>query len=161
MCFLGKIEWFGAWFNGLFYSVNKSKCVDCGLCAKNWPAQNITKKGEKYSFGGHCTLCCRCTMNCPKDAISMGLLNGFRVNGAYNFEKLVADDSVSGNYVNDKTIGYYKKFNKYYNKIDQELISLGLTPPRTLFEPDKYAVMSKKEKKAYKKGTGAKAKVDL
>lgn len=97
-------------------------------------------------------------MNCPKDAISMGLLNGFRVNGAYKFDKLLADDSVSGNFVNDKTIGYYKKFNKYYNKIDEELIALGLTPPRSLFEPDKYAIMSKKEKKAYKKAQAQKQK---
>ncbi|MGN1104686.1 MAG: 4Fe-4S binding protein, partial [Candidatus Coproplasma sp.] len=136
--------------------VNKSKCIDCGLCASKCPAQNITKKGDKYHFGGHCTLCCRCTMNCPKDAISMGLLNGLRVNGAYSFEKLASDESVSGNYVNDKTKGYYKKFNKYYNKIDGELISLGLTPPRTLFEPDKYAVMTGKQKRAYKKEQAAK-----
>ncbi|MGN1060753.1 MAG: EFR1 family ferrodoxin [Candidatus Coproplasma sp.] len=151
MCFLGKIEWFGAWFNGLFYRVNKRKCIDCGLCAKNCPAQNITKKNGKYSFGGHCTLCCRCTMNCPKDAISMGLLNGLRVNGAYKFEKLAADDKVSGNYVNAKTKGYYKKFGKYYDKVDAELVACGLTPPRTLFEPDEYALMNKKQKKAYKK----------
>ncbi|MGN0823847.1 MAG: EFR1 family ferrodoxin [Candidatus Coproplasma sp.] len=151
MCFLGKIEWFGAWFNGLFFKVNKRKCIDCGLCAKNCPAQNITKKKGKYRFGGHCTLCCRCTMNCPKDAISMGLLNGLRVNGAYKFEKLAADENVSGNYVNAKTKGYYKNFNDYYDKIDAELVACGLTPPRINFTPDEYALMTKKQKKAYKK----------
>ena len=150
MCFLGKIEWFGAWFNGLFYRVDKRKCIDCGLCAKNCPTQNIAKKNGKYRFGAHCALCCRCTMNCPKDAIFMGLLNGLRVNGAYEFEKLEKDEKISGNYVNDKTVGYYKKFNKYYNKIDEELVACGLTPPRSLFAPDEYAVMSKKQRKALK-----------
>ena len=87
-------------------------------------------------------------MNCPKDAIFMGLLNGLRVNGAYEFEKLEKDENISGNYVNDKTVGYYKKFNKYYNKIDEEFVACGLTPPRSLFAPDEYAVMSKKQRKA-------------
>ena len=87
----------------------------------------------------------------------MGLLNGLRVNGAYGYERLAGDESISGNYVNDKTKGYYKKFNKYYNEIDEELIALGLTPPRTLFEPDKYALMTKKQKKKFKKQQQAEA----
>lgn len=151
MCFLGKIEWFGAWFNGLLFKVDKNKCIDCGLCAKNCPAQNIKKKRGKYRFGKHCTLCCRCTMNCPKDAISMGLLNGLRVNGAYRFEKLALDDGVSGNYVNDRTVGYYRKFDGYYDRIDEELLACNLTPPRSLFAPDEYAVMPKKQRRALKK----------
>ncbi len=157
MCLLGKIEWFGAWFNGFLFHVNRDKCIDCGMCAKNCPAQNINKKDGKYSFGGHCTLCCRCTMNCPKDAISMGLLNGLRVNGAYKFEKLASDGAVSGNYVNDKTVGYYKKFNKYYCKIDEELLKCGLVPPRSQFAPDEYAVMPKKQRRALKKRQKAQA----
>ncbi len=146
MCFLGKIEWFGAWFNGLFFRVNKKKCIDCGKCAKNCPAQNITKKNGKYRFGGHCTLCCRCTMNCPKDAISMGLLNGLRVNGAYAYEKLLADQTVSGNYINEQTVGYYKKFLKYYDALDAELAEYGIASPRASFEPDEEAVKRKKNK---------------
>ncbi len=157
MCFLGKIEWFGAWFNGLFYRVNKKKCINCGMCAKNCPSQNITEKEGKYRFGGRCILCCRCTMNCPKDAISMGLLNGLRVNGAYKFEKLEKDSTVSGNYVNSGTVGYYKNFNKYYDKIDEELKQCGLVSPRSLFAPDEYAVASKKQRKALKKQQKAQA----
>lgn len=151
MCLLGKIEWFGAWFNGLFFRVDKRKCVNCGLCANNCPAKNITVKNGKYRFGKHCILCCRCTLNCPKNAIKMGLLNGLKVNGVYKFKNLEEDESVSGNYVNDKTKGYYKKFNKYYNKIDEELKAIGLVPPRTLFAPDEYAVATKRQKKAMKK----------
>lgn len=151
MCFLGKIEWFGAWFNGLFYKVDTRKCIKCGKCAHNCPAQNITFKDGKYHFGNHCTLCCGCTLGCPTNAIKMGILNGLKVNGPYKFKNLTSNKEVSGNYVNDQTTGYYKKFNKYYNKIDEELKEMGLVPPRTLFEPDEYAIASKREKRKMKR----------
>lgn len=158
MCFLGKIEWFGAWFNGLFFRVDKKKCVKCGKCVKNCPAQNITVKDGRYRFGAHCILCCRCTMNCPEDAVSMGLLNGLRVNGAYPFEELANDQTVSGNFVNSGTVGYFKHFNKYYDQIDEELKRCGIVAPRSLFSPDGYAVMPKKQRKALKKQQKAQAK---
>ncbi|MGN1099546.1 MAG: EFR1 family ferrodoxin [Christensenellales bacterium] len=151
-CFLGKIEWFGARFNGLFYRVDKRKCIDCGSCAKNCHTQNITRKEDGvYRFGNRCTLCCRCTMNCPRDAISMGLLNRLRVNGPYDFEALEKDEDVGGNFVNGMTVGYYRAFNGYYDKIDEELISCGLVPPRSLFPPDEYALMSGKRKRAVRR----------
>lgn len=152
MCFLGKIEWFGAWFNGRLFKVNKKKCIKCGLCVKNCPAGNIKidKKG-RFKFGSKCILCCRCTMNCPKDAVNMGLLTKLKVNGGYPFEKLAENPEVSGNYVNEKTKGYYKKFLNYYEKTDEELARYGIQSPRAGFEPDNYAVMSKRQKKKYKK----------
>jgi len=152
MCFLGKIEWFGAWFNGLFYRVNKKKCIGCNMCVNCCPAQNISvREGGGLRFGAHCTMCCRCTMNCPADAISMGFLNGFRVNSPYDFKKFVADDGLSANYVNAETVGYYKHFLKYYDKIDEELAQIGVPSPRSFFAPDEYAVMPKKERKKLKK----------
>jgi ferredoxin len=42
--------------------VDKSKCIDCGLCAKQCPYV------EK--FGTRCTLCYRCFSNCPTQAIT-------------------------------------------------------------------------------------------
>lgn len=152
MCFLGKIEWFGAWFNGLFYRADKKKCIGCNLCVKGCPAQNITvKESGGLKFGSHCTMCCRCTMNCPANAISMGLLDGFRVNSPYDFKKFLADENLSGNFVNADTVGYFKHFLKYYNKIDEELAQTGIPSPRAAFAPDEYAVMPKKERKKLKK----------
>lgn len=152
MCFLGKIEWFGAWFNGLFYHVNKKLCTKCGLCAKECPAHNITitEKG-KFKFGAHCTMCCRCTMNCPQNAVRMGMMDSWRVNKPYPFKQLVEDKELSANYVNEKTTGYFRKFNKYYGKIDAELKEFGITPPRENFEPNAYAIMPKKERKKLNK----------
>lgn len=73
--------------NGRFFKVKKS-CVKCMKCVKNCPVGNISydEKSGKFRFGGNCIMCTRCSFSCPKDAIKIGVLNGWRVNGAYNFE---------------------------------------------------------------------------
>ena len=159
MCFLGKIEWFGAWFNGLFYHVDKKLCTKCGLCAKNCPTHYFTiSKTGKFKFGAHCTMCCRCTMNCPQNAVRMGMMDGWRVNKPYPFKELVEDKELSANYVNDMTTGYFRRFNKYYDKIDAELKEFNIAVPRETFEPNSYAIMPKKERKQLKKQTKKEAK---
>lgn len=64
-------------------------CVSCGMCISACPAGNITtnKKG-KIKFGAKCMLCMRCVQNCPKAAIEMGMLNGWRVTGKYTFAEI-------------------------------------------------------------------------
>ncbi len=80
-----RCEHWGAHVIGVGYRTTKS-CVGCGICAKNCPAGNITMKNGKPKFGGNCYICARCSFHCPKDSIRIGLLNGWRVNGAYSFE---------------------------------------------------------------------------
>lgn len=82
---LFRIEWVFAKIHGRAFRVDKSKCIDCGKCVKNCPTHNI-KKDESgcYTFGGRCTLCVRCSFSCPKNAINIGILNGWKVNGAYD-----------------------------------------------------------------------------
>lgn len=73
--------------NGKAFKVTK-KCVKCMKCVNNCPVHNISydaKKG-KFKFGNKCIMCARCSFHCPKDAIKIGVLNGWRVNGAYNFD---------------------------------------------------------------------------
>jgi ferredoxin len=43
--------------------IDKTKCINCGLCKKNCPYKN--------KFGSKCTLCYRCFSNCPKQAITI------------------------------------------------------------------------------------------
>lgn len=150
--FICKLVWLGGPICGVTYHVDNSKCVHCNKCVKSCPAQNIkvNKKGN-IKFGGHCMMCCSCSMGCPTDAIGMGIMNGWKVNGAYPFEKVVNDESISANFVNLQTKGYFKKFNKYYAQTDKELLSFGIVPPRVKFAPNEYAVMSKKQKKQYNK----------
>ncbi|MCM1439111.1 MAG: EFR1 family ferrodoxin [Roseburia sp.] len=80
-----RCEHWGAHVIGVGYRATKD-CVGCGLCAKNCPAGNIKMKNGKPKFGGKCYICARCSFHCPKNCIKIGLLNGWRVNGAYTFE---------------------------------------------------------------------------
>lgn len=80
-----RCEHWGAHLIGVGYKATKT-CISCGMCAKNCPAGNITMKNGKPKFGGKCYICARCSFHCPKDCIKIGLLNGWRVHGAYSFK---------------------------------------------------------------------------
>ena len=80
-----RIEHGGAHIVGVGYRATKD-CTGCGLCAKNCPVDNIKIEDGKPKFGGKCLICARCSFNCPKDCIRIGLLNGWRVHGAYSFK---------------------------------------------------------------------------
>lgn len=80
-----RCEHWGAHVIGVGYRATKN-CVGCGICANNCPAGNIKMKNGKPKFGGNCYICARCSFHCPKDSIRIGLLNGWRVNGAYSFK---------------------------------------------------------------------------
>lgn len=43
-------------------------CIRCGLCAKNCPAQAISRENLKTADSGKCISCMRCVVNCPKSA---------------------------------------------------------------------------------------------
>lgn len=74
--------------NGMGFKVS-NKCIRCMKCVNNCPVQNITydKEKDKFHFSNKCIMCARCAFCCPKDAIKIGVLNGWRVNGQYNFEE--------------------------------------------------------------------------
>ena len=80
-----RAEHWGGRLIGRGYKVTKD-CIHCGKCAKNCPEQNIRidEKG-KFHFGKECLICMRCSFNCPTDAFKLGLLNSWKVNGAYSF----------------------------------------------------------------------------
>jgi ferredoxin len=47
-------------------------CIDCGICARNCPLQNITMENGRPHWNGHCTNCMSCYHRCPKNAINFG-----------------------------------------------------------------------------------------
>lgn len=54
---------------------------------KNCPVGNIKTDGNgKFSFGGDCVMCARCSFNCPTNAFDIGMLNGWKVNGRYSYK---------------------------------------------------------------------------
>ncbi|MDE6056036.1 MAG: EFR1 family ferrodoxin [Lachnospiraceae bacterium] len=44
------------------------ECVNCGLCAKNCPAQAISRENMKTADLTKCISCMRCVVRCPKSA---------------------------------------------------------------------------------------------
>lgn len=73
--------------NGMAFRV-ADNCIRCMKCVDNCPVQNISydKQKDKFHFSNKCIMCARCAFCCPKDAIRIGVLDGWRVNGEYNFD---------------------------------------------------------------------------
>ncbi len=114
--YLSRIQWLGAKINGPLIHVKKSKCTACGLCIKNCPSNNIKMVNGYPKFDHTCTMCMSCVAICPFDAVRPGILNGWRVNGLYDFKKILNDESIPTIEINKQTKGYFKLFRKYYKK---------------------------------------------
>ena len=61
------------------------KCIVCNQCVRVCPRHNIKYKDGKFTFGKSCLGCNACSFSCPKDAFHIGMLQGWKVNGAYDF----------------------------------------------------------------------------
>ena len=103
---------------GRLFKVKKEKCISCGRCAKLCPMLNIEMKDGLPVFGKNCIGCTACSFNCPADAISIGVLNGWKVNGAYKFapprEGLTRKDVC--NYWRGSYIRYFREHGIELNK---------------------------------------------
>ena len=112
--FILRIQWWGGRFNGLFYKVQKDKCVKCMKCVKECPAHNISIKDEKFKFGYQCLMCQRCIMYCPKQAIKVGMFNSWRVDIPYNFKE--------AEYQKEKHEWYCKKnYKRYFESAEKRI----------------------------------------
>jgi NAD-dependent dihydropyrimidine dehydrogenase PreA subunit len=116
--FLFRIQRPGAGINGSFYRVNKKKCHLCLRCVRDCPAGNIRLVNDKLRFGFRCQMCMRCSFYCPVDAIGIGFLNSWRVNGPYAFEKLVKDEDLDGRFINEHTRGIYRIYVPWFKKLE-------------------------------------------
>ncbi|MGN0796328.1 MAG: EFR1 family ferrodoxin [Christensenellales bacterium] len=125
--FFFRIEWGFYKLNGKFFKVKKDKCVDCGKCVRICPAKNISVKNGKIKFGGNCIMCTRCSFNCPTNAINIGLLNAWKVNGSYRLDNLEKDDNLQFPYITENTKGGYKLYKKYYQRLDKLLAEHNVT----------------------------------
>jgi len=53
---------------GANYHVS-DKCIDCGLCYRDCPTDNIKMVNHKPDFSNRCVACSACINNCPTNAI--------------------------------------------------------------------------------------------
>lgn len=98
--------------NGKMFKVNADKCVKCMQCVRNCPTKNIRYENGKFVFGYGCVMCARCSFNCPTDAFNIAMLNGWRVNGKYNF-------NAEPQRQQGKHAGYCKKaYDSYFGETD-------------------------------------------
>ncbi len=102
--------------NGKLFKVDKEKCVGCNKCVNSCPMGNITRdENGNFRFGGNCLMCTRCSFGCPTDAFDIALLNGWRVNGKYDFD-------YSGEAQPDKHARYCKKaYERYFAAAEQKI----------------------------------------
>ena len=114
------IQKIGGNVNSFFYSVDKDKCINCNKCIKNCPHDNIYVKDGKIKFHHHCDMCMRCSFYCPTNAINIGLLQSWRVNGAYDFKGIEEDTSPITPYITKDSKGFYKCFIKYFEDIEND-----------------------------------------
>lgn len=96
---------------GKFFRVDRDKCISCGKCVKLCPFGNITMSADgKIRFGNKCMGCTACSFHCPQDAIKIGAMNRFKVNGPYSFsddtDGITAEDVCD--YCHDAYIRYFE-----------------------------------------------------
>lgn len=96
---------------GKFFRVDRDKCISCGKCVKLCPLGNITMSADgKIRFGNKCMGCTACSFHCQQDAIKIGAMNRFKVNGPYSFsddtDGITAEDVCD--YCHDVYIRYFE-----------------------------------------------------
>ena len=113
-----RLTYIGGNINVLFYKVDTNKCIKCGLCIKGCQTNNIYfDKDGKVKFHHKCIMCMSCTLNCPKDAIRMGLFNSWRVNKPYNFEEIEKIE-LKEPIISENTTGFFKCYKKTFKDIE-------------------------------------------
>lgn len=66
-----------------------SRCISCGICARDCPAHTITMVNGKPEWGNKCYQCTACINLCPTEAIEYGKVTAKR--GRYNIEKALSN----------------------------------------------------------------------
>ena len=131
LSFFLRIEWIAPKVNGPLVHMKKKKCTHCKMCMRECPTGAIVEKknGKLKIKGSRCAMCMRCTYFCPTDAISFGIMNPWKVNGPYAYQKLLEDKEMDPRFVHEGMKGYFKHFLPYFRKQDQLLKDRGIPNP--------------------------------
>ena len=118
------IQKIGGNINSFLYTVDKNKCINCNKCVNICPHDNIYSKNGRIKFHHHCDMCMRCSFYCPTNAINIGFLQGWKVNGDYHLKEIENDTSSLTPYITKDSKGFYKCFINYFKWIDEEFIKI-------------------------------------
>lgn len=121
-----RVEWKFSKSNGKRFKVDYDKCSLCQKCVNVCPTKNISFEDGKIVFGKDCALCVACSFGCPKNAISIGILEKWKVNGDYKVNKLQNDENLKFPFITEDTKGPYRLYLKYYRNADKNLKENGV-----------------------------------
>lgn len=112
--------------NSFFYRIDNNKCTKCQLCIKNCPMNNIyMDKNGRVKLHHRCETCMRCSFFCPTNAFTIGLLDGWRVNGKYQLDKLAKVKNEKP-VISEDTTGFFECYKQTYKNVNERYIELGL-----------------------------------
>ena len=117
-----RIEWPFAKINGKAFKIDYDKCINCRRCLLNCPMDNISYQNGKLKFHNHCALCLNCSFYCPTNAISIGLLNGWKVNGDYYLDDLIKNDSIPFPALMNESKRFQYIYAPYFHDLDSLFI---------------------------------------
>ena len=63
-------------------------------------------------------MCMRCSFFCPKDAINIGMLQKWKVNGKYDLSRIDKESLLKGDYLKTHKTKFFKLFPKVILKIN-------------------------------------------
>ena len=115
IAFLFRIEHPAMKVNGNLFKV-KNICTHCNLCVKKCPVNNIYNDDNgDIKFKNRCVMCASCAFRCPVDAINIGILTAWKVNGPYKFENPPTNQK-------SKYENYCKKaYDRYFKNAEEKI----------------------------------------
>ncbi len=93
-------------------------CTLCGKCVRECPVGNIREENGKIRFNWKCIWCMRCVYGCPTHAIKARIFRFTVIKQGYNIEKIIRNDTIKGDFIDEKTKGFYKHFYRYISDIN-------------------------------------------
>lgn len=115
------IQSIGGDINSFLYKVDMNKCSRCMKCINNCDMNNIYYKDDKIKFHHKCNMCMRCSFFCPKDAFKIGFLEGWKVNGSYNLDKIRnMKEYENSDFLNSNKEKFYSCFKNSFKEIDDD-----------------------------------------
>lgn len=108
-------EKFGAKFFDKFLKANK-QCNNCSKCVRECPTGNIYERKGKIKFKFQCVWCMKCIYQCPQNAIKARLFTFVVFKDGYDIKKIISNENIKGNFVNESNKRKYKNFYNYIYK---------------------------------------------
>lgn len=92
----------------------------CQKCIKDCPVHNIKLKNNRIVFSHKCVMCMRCSFYCPSNAIKIGFLEKWKVNGKYDLLRIANDEGIKPNFLEENNTGFYRCFTPTFKEIENE-----------------------------------------